>query len=65
MLIILDEYDKLNNPEDYNQVVKVEIPCMIHGPLGVQNPRSPCMKSGRRKKGYPNPFLPETYQGND
>ena len=46
MLIILDEYDKLNNPEDYNQVVKVEIPCMIHGPLGVQNLRSPCMKSG-------------------
>ena len=46
MLLILDEYDKLNNPEDYNQVVKVEIPCMIHGPLGVQNPRSPCMKSG-------------------
>ena len=65
MLIILDEYDKLNNPEDYNQVVKVEIPCMIHGPFGVQNPRSPCMKSGRCKKGYPNPFLPETYQGND
>ena len=79
MLIILDEDDKLHNPEDYDQVVKAEIPCkeeqpqlhkavlkhMIHGPCGIQNPRSPCMKNGQCKKGYPKPFSPETYQGND
>ena len=65
MLIILDEDDKLHNPENYDQVVKAEILCMIHGPWGVQNPRSSCMKNGRCKKGYPKPFLPETYKGND
>ena len=27
MLIILDEDDKLHNPEDYDRVVKAEIPC--------------------------------------
>ncbi|XP_075666054.1 uncharacterized protein LOC142635880 [Castanea sativa] len=79
MLVILDEDDKLHNPDDYDRVVKAEIPCkeeqpayikycikhMIHGPCGVQNPRSPCMKNGRCKKGYPKPFSLETYQGND
>ena len=79
MLIILDEDDKLHNLGDYDPVVKAEIPCkeeqprlhkailkhMIHGPYGVQNPRSSCMKNGRCKKGYPKPFLPKTYQGND
>ena len=79
MLIILDEDDKLHNLGDYDPVVKAEIPCkeeqprlhkailkhMIHGPCGVQNPRSLCMKNGRCKKGYPKPFLPKTYQGND
>ena len=57
MLIILNEYDKLHNPEDYDQVVKAEIPCMIHGPLRVQNPRSLCTKNGKvhsihRKRKY-------------
>ena len=79
MLIILYEDDKLHNPEDYDRVVKAEILCkeeqpqlhktvlkhMIHGPCGVQNPRSSCMKNGRCKKGYPKPFSTETYQGND
>ncbi|XP_050280298.1 uncharacterized protein LOC126721288 [Quercus robur] len=79
MLIILDEDEKLHNLEDYDRVVKAEILCkeeqpqlhkavlkhMIHGPCGVQNPRSPCMKNGRCKKGYPKPFSLETYQGND
>ena len=60
MLIILDEDDKLHNPKDYDRVVKEEIPCkeeqpqlhkaelkhMIHGPCGIQNPRSSCIKNG-------------------
>ena len=50
MLIIHNEDDKLHNLEDYDQVVKAEIPCMIHGPWGVQNPRSLCMKKGDVKK---------------
>ena len=79
MLIILDEDNKLYNLEDYDRVVKAEIPCkeeqpqlhkavlkhMIHGPCRVQNPRSPYMKNGRCKKGYLKPFSPETYQGNE
>ncbi|KAL4619591.1 hypothetical protein ACB092_06G090900 [Castanea dentata] len=79
MLTILDEDDKLHNPEDYDRVVKAEILCkeeqpqlhkailkhMIHGPCRIQNPRSPYMKNGQCKKGYPKPFSPETYQGND
>ena len=65
MHLILNKDDKLHNPEDYDMVIKAEIPCMIHGPCRVQNPRSLCMKNGRYKKGFLKPFLPETYQGND
>ena len=32
MLIILDEDDKLHNPEDYDRVVKAEIPCKEEQP---------------------------------
>ena len=78
MLIILDEDDKLQNLEDFDWVVKAEIPRkeehselykvvlkhMIHGPSKVQNPKLPCLKNGQCKKGYPKPFLPKTYQGN-
>ena len=79
MLLIIDENDKLRNSDDYDQIVRAEIPAkeeqpqlhcavlkhMIHGPCGIQNPRSPCMKNGKCKKGYPKPFSLETYQGND
>ena len=60
MLIILDEDDKLQNLEDFDWVVKAEIPRkeehselykvvlkhMIHGPSKVQNPKLPCLKNG-------------------
>ncbi|XP_050896077.1 uncharacterized protein LOC127102785 [Lathyrus oleraceus] len=79
MLLILDTDDKLWEPEEYDSVVKAEIPRhksepelyeavlkhMIHGPCGVLNQSSPCMKNGHCKKRYPKDFCEETRQGND
>ncbi|CAK8574132.1 unnamed protein product [Lathyrus sativus] len=64
MLLILDTDDKLREPEEYDSVVKAEIPQhesepelyeavlkhMTHGPCGVLNQKSPCMKNGHCKK---------------
>ncbi|KAL0285519.1 UNVERIFIED_CONTAM: hypothetical protein Sangu_2774500 [Sesamum angustifolium] len=58
MLVIFDEDDKLNTPEDYDCVVRAKIPDkneepelyaavlkhMIHGPCGQNNSNAPCMK---------------------
>ncbi|CAK8534014.1 unnamed protein product [Lathyrus sativus] len=79
MLLILDTDDKLREPEEYDSVVKAEIPQhesepelyeavlkhMIHGPCGVLNQKSPCMKNGHCKKRYLKEFCEETRQGND
>ncbi|XP_024200595.1 uncharacterized protein LOC112203930 [Rosa chinensis] len=79
MLIMLEENDKLNNPDEYDRIVRAEIPyedeepqlydavCthMIHGPCGTLNPRQSCMKNGSCNKGYPKPFANFTVQGND
>ncbi|KAI5408976.1 hypothetical protein KIW84_054703 [Lathyrus oleraceus] len=79
MLLILDTDDKLREPEEYDSVVKAEIPRhesepelyeavlkhMIHGSCGVLNQSSPCMKNGHCKKRYPKDFCEETRQGND
>ncbi|KAL0290529.1 UNVERIFIED_CONTAM: hypothetical protein Scaly_2667000 [Sesamum calycinum] len=79
MLVIFDEDDKLNTPEDYDCVVRAEIPDkneepelyvavlkhMIHGPCGQSNSNAPCMKNMSCKKGYPKPFAECTVQGND
>ena len=79
MLLMLEENDKLNSPDDYDQMVCAEIPNpneepelygvvlrhMIHGPCGIHNSRSPCMKRGSCKRNYPKPFAPTTVQGND
>ncbi|KAB2600457.1 hypothetical protein D8674_010728 [Pyrus ussuriensis x Pyrus communis] len=67
MLVVLDENDKINNPDEYDRIVRAEIPNedvepqlynvvlkhMIHGPCGIHNPLSPCMKNGscKRKRG--------------
>ncbi|XP_068341523.1 uncharacterized protein [Pyrus communis] len=79
MLLMLEENDKLNSPDDYDQVVRAEIPNpneepelygavlrhMIHGPCGIHHSRSPCMKRGSCKRNYPKPFALTTVQEND
>ncbi|KAI5399296.1 hypothetical protein KIW84_064602 [Lathyrus oleraceus] len=79
MLLVLESNDKLRDPKDYDSMVRAEIPkleCepqlheavvrhMIHGPCGIINRKSPCMKDGHCKKRYPKQFLDETRQGTD
>ncbi|KAM5554594.1 hypothetical protein ABKV19_022807 [Rosa sericea] len=79
MVIILDENDKLNTTDDYDHIVRAEIPFrdeepelynivlkhMIHGPCGTLNENSPCMKNGSCKRNYPKQFSEFTVQGND
>ena len=79
MLIILDNDFKLNSPDDYDSVVRAEIPNreeepqlfivvlkhMVHGPCGGFNNSAPCMKQGHCKRCFPKPFANSTIQGND
>ncbi|KAL6207830.1 hypothetical protein ACLB2K_018783 [Fragaria x ananassa] len=79
MLLMLHDDDKLNNPDDYDKIVRAELPDqnqepqlydvvlrhMIHGSCGTYKPNSPCMKGGNCKRGYPKPFSMNTFQGND
>ncbi|CAL0312721.1 unnamed protein product [Lupinus luteus] len=79
MLLILENNDKLRSPEEYDEIVRAEIPHyeeepqlhhavlkhMIHGPCGMLNPNSPCMKNGRCKKRFPKNFSTLTRQGSD
>lgn len=79
MLVIFENTDKLHTPEDFDSVVRAEIPSqiqepdlykvvihhMIHGPCGLLNPNSPCMRDGICKKKFPKPFASYTTRGND
>jgi hypothetical protein len=74
---------KMRTPDDYNNVVCAEIPnkqlhpaayetvrkCMIHGPCGADNPKSPCMTvvNGVRRcsKRFPKPFTEFTTADDD
>ncbi|XP_056692133.1 uncharacterized protein [Spinacia oleracea] len=76
---ILDQNDKLTTPDDFDKIVRAVIPDeqvepklykavlkhMIHGPCGVLNHKSPCMKQGSCKKGFPKEISNDTKQGND
>ena len=66
--------DKLETAHDINNLISAEIPdptvnrelydvvktCMIHGPCGILNPNSPCMKDGVCSKKYPKEFNANT-----
>ncbi|OMO79395.1 hypothetical protein CCACVL1_13702 [Corchorus capsularis] len=79
MLVVVDEDSKLNTPDEYDRVVRAEIPNveeepqlfravtkhMIHGPCRSLNQHAQCMKDGKCNKNFPKPFAPVTIQGND
>ena len=70
ILLILDSNSKICSVEEYDTFVSAEIPnyklnplayesvttMMMHGPCGVLNPSSPCIKNGKCKKHYPKSF---------
>ena len=79
ILIILDEDSKPRNSDDYDRIVSAELPdktlypaayetvtkCMLHGPCGKLNPKSPCMVDGVCTKLYPKPFIESTRENID
>ncbi|XP_057723508.1 uncharacterized protein LOC130939418 [Arachis stenosperma] len=79
MLLVLENNDKLIDPEHYDSLVCAEIPSkevephlhdavlkhMIHGPCSTLDQSSPCMKNGQCKRNYPKEFATETRRGDD
>ena len=73
-LIFLKEPFKLNTTDAIDSCIWARWPdpnsqpllfdtikrCMVHGPCGSLNPKSPCMEDGRCTKGYPKPFSEST-----
>lgn len=76
LLLFLTERPR---PADIDSLISAELPdpetdqglfdivkrSMIHGPCGVLNPNSPCMREGRCQKRYPKSMVPETIHGED
>ncbi|XP_065682302.1 uncharacterized protein LOC136095521 [Hydra vulgaris] len=74
ILLHLANDDKLKISQDIDNLICAEIPnpivncelydiiktCMIHGPCGILNPNSPCMKDGVCSKKYPKDFNANT-----
>lgn len=74
LLIFLEPGQKLLTPEDIDSAIWARWPdpqtqpllfetvkkCMIHGPCGPANRRSPCMEGERCTKRYPKPFSDRT-----
>lgn len=76
--ILIWLFDKLKS-DQIDSIISAELPdssidpllfqiiCkhMIHGPCGVLNKNSPCMKNGFCTKKYPREMIPETQTGHD
>ncbi|XP_065658163.1 uncharacterized protein LOC136082674 [Hydra vulgaris] len=74
ILLHLANDDKLETAQDINNLICAEIPdqivnrelydiiktSMIHGPCGIPNPNSPCIKDGVCSKNYPKEFNANT-----
>lgn len=56
---------ELPNPEEDPILFEIVKKNMIHGPCGVLNSKSPCMKDGVCTKKYPREMITETQTGND
>ena len=56
---------ELPDPDKDGELFRIIKSHMVHGPCGVHNFNSTCMKDGRCSKRYPNPFLKETQTGED
>ncbi|CAG8661536.1 18179_t:CDS:2 [Rhizophagus irregularis] len=77
ILLILSTESKIRSIEEYDLFVSAEIPdyelnpsayetvttMMMHGPCGILNTSSPCMKDGKCKKHYPKDFQETTQEG--
>ncbi|XP_047124302.2 uncharacterized protein LOC124807004 [Hydra vulgaris] len=74
ILLHLANDDKLETSQDIDNLICAEIPdpivnrelydiiksCINHGPCGILNPNSPCMKDGVGSKNYPKDFNANT-----
>ncbi|KAH1053373.1 hypothetical protein AAZX31_08G266500 [Glycine max] len=74
LLLFLHPDNKYSSSTDIDQIISAEIPShkddpelyrlvqnhMIHGPCGILQPNSPCMKEGKCSRFYPKQFHPQT-----
>ncbi|RZB46440.1 hypothetical protein D0Y65_050465 [Glycine soja] len=74
LLLFLHPDNKYSSSDDIDHIISAEIPShendlelytlvqnhMVHGPCGILQPKSPCMKEGKCSRFYPKMFHPQT-----
>ncbi|KAI5402012.1 hypothetical protein KIW84_066465 [Lathyrus oleraceus] len=79
ILLFLHPSSKYPTPDDIDKIISAEIPTeqddkplydlvkthMIHGPCGIANRSSPCMKDGKCSKYFPKKFQPQAIVDQD
>uniref|UniRef100_A0A0R0HCZ1 ATP-dependent DNA helicase n=1 Tax=Glycine max TaxID=3847 RepID=A0A0R0HCZ1_SOYBN len=74
LLLFLHPDNKYSSLDDIDHIISAEIPShendpelytlvqnhMVHGPCGILQPKSPCMKEGKCSHFYPKMFHPQT-----